>query len=275
MIAFRHWLDFGVNRRRRLAALAGEEGVERIKLLEGWSRRRFTAASWPGNDAFVYLIDGRARVVSAWLIALALLIGWVLCRRPIEKLSWHYLGLVVFMIASLLVGWVLPSRYASYAWGLFGGGLLVLVVELGMGLSRYRESPRRRTESSLLRRAAPAALATGLLGLLVVRVASGQGGIGPRGGGPMVVLFPYEEDKFDPRRPPQTAIVRLADFEQLSRLAAAEDRGPRSCVRAVSAVHRILKKTDRAVLVETEHRSGRVRTVALGVATTGLGGSGH
>ena len=45
----------------RAATLGGDESVERIKLLEGWSARRFTAPGWPGNDAFLYLIDGEAR----------------------------------------------------------------------------------------------------------------------------------------------------------------------------------------------------------------------
>ena len=34
-----------------------EESVERIKLLEGWSTRRSHCPGWPGNDAFLYLID--------------------------------------------------------------------------------------------------------------------------------------------------------------------------------------------------------------------------
>ena len=117
----------------KAGALSADEGVERVKLLEGWSSRRFTAPGWPGGDAYVYLIDGRARAVSVWLIAVVVLAGWVTCRRVFEKLPRRHLGLVVVMIACLLLGWFLPSRYAGYAWGLFGGGLLVLVVELGRG----------------------------------------------------------------------------------------------------------------------------------------------
>ena len=56
----------------RLTALGGDEAGERIKLLDGWSTWRFAAPGWPGNDAYLYLIDGRARIVSAWLIAAVL-----------------------------------------------------------------------------------------------------------------------------------------------------------------------------------------------------------
>ncbi len=125
-----------------------------MKLLDGWSSRRFTAPGWPGDDAYFYLIDGRARAVSEWLIAVVVLAGWVLCRRVFEKLPQRHLGLVVLMIASLLLGSLLPSRHAGYTWGLFGGGLLVLVAELGVGLGKLRQLRRRRSESSLVRRAA-------------------------------------------------------------------------------------------------------------------------
>ncbi len=68
----------------------------------------------------------------------------------------------------------------------------------------------------------------------------------------MLVLFPYDEDRFDPERPPKTAIIRLVDFERLSRLAEVGAPGQQSWVRAVSAVHHILRKGAREAVVETE-----------------------
>jgi hypothetical protein len=235
----------------KAAALSGEEGVERLKLLEGWSTSRFTAPCWPGSDAYLYLIDVRAQVVSAWLIAAILLVAWVLCRRRIERLSWRYPGLVALMSSALLIEWFVPSRYASYAAGAFCGGLLVLVVGLARGIGRIGESPRRRTESSLVRRAEGAVLATGLLALLFARAASGQRAIEPGAAAPLLVLFPYDGE-YDPNRAPESAILRLADFDRLTRLAEAEEVAPRSCLRAVRAVHHIRRKTGREVVVETE-----------------------
>ena len=233
------------------AALSGEESVERVKLLEGWSTSRFTAPYWPGSDAYLYLIDDRAHVVSGWLIAAMLLVAWVPCRRRIERLSWRYSGIVLLMSSALLIEWLLPSRYASYAGGAFGGGLLVLVVELALGIGRFAPSSRRRTESSLIRRAEGAVLAGGLLAVLLARAASGQGGIEPAASRPMEVLFPYDGE-FDPKRAPETAILRLADFDRLTRLADAQDDSAHGCLRAVSAVHHIRRKTGREVVVETE-----------------------
>ncbi len=236
----------------RAAALGGEASVERIKLLERWSARRFTAPGWPGKDAFLYLIDGNARVVSAWWIAAVLLFAWFAFLRRVERFSWPYLGLVLLGIAALLLDWLLPARHATYAAGACGGVLLILIVELGLDLGRLGRSARRRSESSLRRRAAGAAIATGLLGLLVAQAASGQPPITPAdGGGPILVLFPYEGE-FDPTRPVQNAILRLADFNRLSRLAITEDVAPRGCVRAISAEHHIRRKTGREVAVESE-----------------------
>ena len=101
----------------RGAVLGGGEAVERVKVLDGWSTRRFTAAGWPGKEAFVYLSDGRIRVVSAWLIAAMLFFVWVSCRDWLAKFSARYLVLVVILIAGLLLEWLLPARFTSFAGG--------------------------------------------------------------------------------------------------------------------------------------------------------------
>ena len=149
----------------RQSALGRDESGERIKLIDGWSASRFAAPGWPGNDAYVYLVDGRARIVSAWLIAAVLALGWALGRRRLAQARWRSFGLIGFLIASLLLNWLLPSRYASYAGGLVAGGLLILIAELSMETGKLRAS-RQRTESSLLRRGARAAVATGAPGAI-------------------------------------------------------------------------------------------------------------
>ena len=73
------------------------------------------------------------QLVSAWWIAAVMLFAWFACLRRIERFSWPYLALVLLGIAALLLDWLLPSRYATYAGGVFGGGLLILVVELSSG----------------------------------------------------------------------------------------------------------------------------------------------
>ncbi len=235
----------------KVAALGVEESIERVKQLEGWSSSRFTAPGWPGDDAYVYLIDGRARLVSAWLIALVLLVVWIWCRRRLERFSWRHLGLVVVLIAGLVFDWLLPARYASYAGGFFGGGLLILVVEMSSALGKFRDLPRRRTESSLIRRAQGVVVATALLGVWLARAESGQPGIERDAGGPVLVLFPYDGE-YDPSRPPRSAILRLPDFDRLTRLAEADDAARPGALRVVRAVHHVLRKAGREVVAVTE-----------------------
>ena len=163
---------------RDLQRRAGPE-VDRVSLFDRWWRH----------------------VVSMWWIAAVLLVAWLSFRRRFERLSRPYLGLVVLGIAALLLDWLLPTRYATYAGGVSGGGLLILIVELSLSLG-LRRSRRRRTESSLVRRATGAALATGLLGLLL-------GGRLPvsRRSGPMVAvrrLFCFLMKGLIPPGPPRT-----------------------------------------------------------------------
>ena len=234
----------------RLTASGGDEAGEHIKLMDGWSTWRFAAPGWPGNDAYLYLIDGRARIVSAWLIAAVLALGWVLCRRRFARSAWRSLGLILFMIASLMLNWLVPSRYASYAGGLFAGGLILLIVELSVEAAQLR-SPRQRSESSLVRQGARAAFATALLGLLLVRAAGGQPPVGLGADVPILALFPYD-GQFDASRPAKNVILQLADFNRLSRLAEAQAAATLHSLRAVSGVHHIGQRIGRTVVAQTE-----------------------
>ena len=116
--------------------------------------------------------------------------------------------------------------------------------------SANRRGGGLRARWSAVRRGA--ALATGLLGLLVA--ASRFRPTGDRArwlAAPILVLFPYE-GKFDPNVRPRT---RSFDWRiSTGSLAWRKQRivAPRSCVRAVSAVHHVRRKTGREVVVETE-----------------------
>ena len=235
----------------RIAALGGDETAERIKVLEGWSTWKFTAPGWPGDNAFLYVIDGRARLVTGWLIAAALLVAWAAWRRRIAHMPRRFLALGLLTMAAVLFDWLLPSRYASYVAGLFAGGLLILIVELSRGTRRLPAAERGRTESSLLRRLSGPAVTMALLGLLLAQAARGQPAIPPAPGSAILALFPYE-GKFDPTRPAKDVILRLADFRRLTEMAEADLAAPPASVRAVSVVHHVRPKAGRDVVVETE-----------------------
>ena len=234
----------------RIAALAGDANAERIKLLEGWSTWKFAAPFWPGDQAYLYLIDGQARVVTGWLIALAFLIAWVTWRGRIAHLQRRFLAVTLLMMTGALLDWLLPSRYASYVGGVFAGGLLILIVELSQGLRTGPADHLRRSESSLLRRVSGPAVATAILGLLLARAASGQPEIPAPPPRAILALFPYEGQ--DPTRPAEDVILRLADFTRLVRLAEAGVAPPPHSVRTVKATHHVRPRHARDVVVETE-----------------------
>ncbi len=90
-----------------------------------------------------------------------------------------------------------------------------------------------------------------LLGLLLGRIASVQAADQPGQGSAILAFFPYE-GAFDPARPAERVVLRLDDYTRLSRSAEAGVEPPSSSLRAVSAVHRVLRKSAQDVVVETE-----------------------
>jgi hypothetical protein len=234
----------------RLTEYGGEEAGEHIKLMDGWSTWRFAAPGWPGSDAYLYLIDGRTQFVSAWLIAAVLALGWVFWRRRLAQVSWRFFGLILLVIAGASLSGLLPARYASYPGGVFAGGFLILIVELGAQAGK-RPASRQRSESSLVRRAGRAAHAPALLGVLLLRAASGQPAVQPAASSAILALLPYE-GQFDSSRPATSVIVRLADYERLSRLAEEAVVPTFHSVRAVSALHHVRRKNGRTVAIDTE-----------------------
>ena len=84
-------------------------------------------------------------------------------------------------------------------------------------------------------------------------IAIGATAVGKAAGeGPAILaLYPYE-GHFDPGRPVADVILRLADFTRLKLLAANETPQTASLVRAVDAVHRVARKSDFDVVVESQ-----------------------
>ena len=232
----------------RLVSVSGEEAVLRIKLPPGWVAWRFEGQSWPNKDAFVYLTDTRARIVRGWIIAGLCFLAWLLCRRWLARRRFVFLAFL--MALCLLGGWLLPSRYASASAGAYIAALGLLMIELGRTFWRPLASDRAplRSETPLPRHLTGAVVGVAFVLLSLVRMAEAQG---PGQGHAILALYPYDGQP-DLRRPPSDVILRLADFTRLKLLAESEAPRSGSLVRAVGAVHRVVRKSVFDVFVESQ-----------------------
>ncbi len=200
------------------------------------------------------MIDRRARLVTAALIAVCVAIGWLSCRR-FGQASRRFLGIFLLLIGAVLLSWLLPVRMAGYGGGLLAGGLLILIAELSLAMGGVSQV-RGRRESSLLRAGALVILVATSLALVLGRPAQGQQPAGPGAdadagaGGRILALFPYEGQ--DPTLPAKNVILRLADFNRLTRMAEPKIATPLQSVRTVSAVHQLGRKTGRRVVALSE-----------------------
>ena len=235
----------------KVVSAAGYETAKWIKLPPGWSTWRFLRPGLPGNDSFVYLIDVKTRIISGWIIAGLWLIVLLGCRRWL--VHGRFLVLTSLIAGSLLLDRFLPSRLVGYSAAIFGATMVVLILELGRRASQFRTSGPNagRTETSLVRRVGMSAVGALLLGLLLGRIASVQAADQPGQGSAILAFFPYE-GAFDPARPAERVVLRLDDYTRLSRSAEAGVEPPSSSLRAVSAVHRVFRKSAQDIVVETE-----------------------
>jgi hypothetical protein len=228
---------------------APDESDERNPSLPGRIIWRFSAPGWPGADAFVHLVDARRRMLTGWIVSGLLVLVWLAASR---RASGRWLILPTLAVAACVVlERILPARHGAVTAGGFAGSLAILIIELARRSPRgwSRPAPVVRTESSLIRGAARAA--AGPASLLVLAVTLGALRAAPAGeDSPILALFPYE-GTFDPARPPDRVILRLEDFHRLTR-RAGEDKTPRATVTALSAAHRVARRSGQAILVETE-----------------------
>jgi hypothetical protein len=228
---------------------ASDESDERNPLLPGRMARRFSASSWPGADAFVRLADTRRRMLLGWIVAGLLALAWLAASR---RASGRWLILPALAVAACVVlDQILPARFGAVTAGGFTGSLAILIVELARRTRRVRARPAAAvwTESSLIRGAARAE--AGSASILVLAATLGSLSAAPAvDDPPIVALFPYE-GIFDPTRSPDRVILRLEDFHRLTR-RASEARTPRTTITALSAVHRVGRRSGQDVIVETE-----------------------
>jgi hypothetical protein len=232
----------------RLIVASAPDGADRIKRPPGWLTWRFEGQGWPKDDAFVFLIDAKMRVVTGWIIAGACILTWLCVGRWLGR--WRLVVMVLAIGICLLGGWLLPWRYASGSAGVYIAALGLLVFELGRACWRPRASDRApgRSSSLLSRRAAGAAVCLAVVVQSMDRTAVGQAA----GPGPAILaLFPYD-GPFDPARPVSDVILRLADFQHLKLLAGSKKVPAGPVVRAVAAVHRVAWGSALDGLVESE-----------------------
>jgi hypothetical protein len=235
----------------KVASTVGDEAGERIKVLEGWSTWRFSAANWPASNGFVHVIDLRARIATGWIITGTCLLAWYVCRGRLVRR--RFLLLTSLLAGSLLVEELLPCRYASDAAAVFFAALVILLLELGYEIRRLLAAggPAWRSERTLFRRAASTAVTAVLLGLVLGRLADGQPPAQRDRGSAILALFPYE-GPFDPSRPAKDVILRLTDFSRLAGLAEKDVTPPFTSVRSLSALHRVKRKSAGSIVVESE-----------------------
>ena len=235
----------------RLASTIEDEAPPGTKPPPGWSTWRFSAPGWPKSGSFVYIINISKRVVLGWVIASSCLLAFMACRSRL--LRWRFVVLISVMALCLFAEWLLPSRYASSTAALYVAAFGLLVFELGRGfwprLAPGRATPR--SESSLVRRAAGAAVGVAFLAVSIGSVARAQPAAATGLGQAILALFPYD-GPFDPTRPVTDVILRLADYKRLMRMADGEISRPLQSVRAVGALHRVTRKSAGDVVVESE-----------------------
>jgi hypothetical protein len=237
---------------RRTPATTGDESTDRIKPLPGWSKWRFSSTGWPGRASSVHVVDARARMIAGWMLLGTVVLALFFRRRMLAGSGWLLLPSALAVTAA--AGYWLPSRFGSFVAGGFAGTLAVLVLELGhrtfrsITLSRV---VRRRPNSSLLRRAGASAATALLVTFLSTDTHPELAPAQSTSAQPVLALFPYE-GSFDPALPGDRVILRLADYERLAQLAHPKKSSVVSSVRAVRALHRIVRENAQNVLVESE-----------------------
>jgi hypothetical protein len=235
----------------KLTSASGAESAPGQKPPPGWSTWSFEGPTWPDQSASIYLIDMRARIVAGWMVAAICLLVWMRFRAWFGR--WRLFFLASILVVCLLTERLLPARSASTSAGVYLGAFALLLIELGRGFWRPSVSSRaiRRPESSLVRRGAGTAVCVALIGISVGKVIAIEAAMQADKGSAILALFPYE-GPFDPKRPAPDVILRLADFNRLSRMAESDDASPASVVRAVGALHRVTRQSGVDVVVESE-----------------------
>ncbi len=233
----------------RSASASGDEAAERTGPPPGWATWRFSGANWPGIDSSVHLVDVRRRILMGWMVFALLALVWLTAGSRSSR--GRLLIPAMLSATCVLLDWILPSRYASVTAAGFAGGLAILIVELGRRIRRSHEPglAGAPSQGSIDRLVVGSAVGTPLV-LLIAGAIGSLRAAPPDGESPILALLPYE-GVFDPSRPPDRVILRLSDFNRLSRLAV-NGPSPPSTVTAVSAVHRVARIAAQEIIVESQ-----------------------
>jgi hypothetical protein len=235
---------------------AGEAFTDQSRPLPGWSSWRFASSDWPSGDTSIRLADMRARIVSAWLAAGLSFIAYLFIRSWLIR--WRGVLLVTWLATSMALAAIVPSRWDCHSAAVMLAGCAAVIVEVcGRRSSR---APFGQTASSdpgeiLANRAGVAISGVLAVGLFLSNFAAAGSSEPSDRQSAILALFPDDSPDFDPEKPLEKVILRLADFNRLERLAQeASSKAPQPpSVRAASASHRIVRQDARNVLVESEY----------------------
>ncbi|MGP0062350.1 MAG: hypothetical protein ACLQGP_01945 [Isosphaeraceae bacterium] len=233
----------------RPAAASGDVAADRIKPPPGWTTWRFSGANWPESRSFIRLVNVRRRILMGWMVFAAIVLAWLIAEGRVAR--GRLLIPAVLSVASLLLASILPSRFAGVTAAGFVAGLAILIAELGWRIRRSTEPGLAPAHvRSSIRQLLDRSVAGTLLVLPIAGAMTSLHAAAPEVQSPILALLPYE-GAFDPSRPPDRVILRLADFERLSRLAVLEPSNT-STVTADSAFHRVERVGAHEIIVESK-----------------------
>ena len=232
----------------RSASASGDEAAERIGPRRVGRPGGSPVRTGPTAHPSVHLVDVRRRILMGWMVFALLALVWLTAgSRPSRG---RLLIPAMLSATCVLLDWILPSRYAGVTAAGFTGGLAILIVELGRRIRRPEPGlAGAPSQSSINRLAVRSAVGTSLV-LLIAGAIGSLRAAPPEGESPILALLPYE-GAFDPSRPPERVILRLADFNRLSRLTVNQP-SPSSTVTAVSAFHRVARIAAQEIIVESQ-----------------------
>ncbi len=235
---------------------SGEPLAEQSRFVPGWSNWRFSSSDWPSETTSIRFVNVRNRLVLAWVVA-AILFGSYMRIRSWRS-GWRASILSSWLAAGLLLAVLVPARLESYAAAVVIAGFAAVVVEQsGRRFSRppLRQAGGQVSEPVLANRVSPSITGALILALLAARFPSARASGPPDRQSAILALFPDDAPAFDPRKPLENVILRLADFDRLERLVqeASSRSSEPSFIRAISAAHRIVREDARTIIIESEY----------------------
>ena len=218
--------------------------AERERMAEGWHRRLFVAAGWPGPSDSVHLVNTRDRSRETWCLALSIVIVGIAGRNMGPRIRAATLLALLAMTLAILVA--VPGRMVPVVRGGLMSELAVLFFWLGQGLT-WPSWRRNTSESriSTVTRLRNVGLTTSVLLATCIGLAWSER---PRaattqGEPPIVALFPYEGLP-DPDRRPDRVVLLWTDYQRLLKLAETPTEAAGRSTIALGATHRVVRGSE-------------------------------